>query len=73
MIHSIIPLEVIYESNDMNNKMSSTIMCHINGLQLEVMPIHLAKGQIVRLVNAPLGAYLDPAFSPGSIVHLPLQ
>ncbi|GAB6988975.1 YlzJ-like family protein [Paenibacillus pini] len=66
-LHTIIPLEAIWEGADKLDQPSEEVT--IQGVLMQVNPLGNNEAQIVRLLGCPLGDYLNPAFAPGQIIH----
>ncbi len=73
MIHSIIPLDVIFDNPSANHQEQATMICQVQGMQLEVKPLDFSRGQIVKIINGPLEAYLNPKYCPGAVIVLPSE
>lgn len=49
---------------------STTMEVSYGGMLLQVEPIGGGEARIVRLLDCPLAAYLDPAYAPGAVIRL---
>lgn len=72
MIHdSIIPLELIFEGMDTFSPQYVNVV--ISGIQMQVEALDSGKARIIRLYSPDPQDYLNPIWSPGSIVQIPLD
>lgn len=67
IIHSTIPMEVIFENNEKVNKQDIHEVQFGHATML-VEPISSYEGRIVRLISPNPQDYLNPRFAPGEII-----
>ncbi|WP_442600890.1 YlzJ-like family protein [Paenibacillus sp. KN14-4R] len=69
MIHfSVIPQEQIWEGFDSYQPKFS--ITQVAGLQMEVEPVGVGLGRIVRIYSPDPQHYLNPLYAPGTIISL---
>lgn len=69
MIHySIIPLETIYDGIEQYSPVYTQLT--IQGVRMDVEPINMHQGRIVRLYSPIAQDYMNPKYAPGQIVNL---
>jgi hypothetical protein len=68
--HTILPLEIVLDGFGDPNRMRRTVEIRTGGMLLEVEPVGDGLGRIVRLLDCPLDAYLDPALNPGNLIRM---
>lgn len=66
-LYTVMPPELLWSG--MWNE-EDTREIRMNGLLMQVRPVNENEAVIVRLLECPLDAYLNPANMPGSIVPL---
>jgi YlzJ-like protein len=67
MIHdSLIPLELVFEG--METFAPNYMNVEISGIQMQVEALEAGKARIIRLYSPDPTDYLNPEWSPGSIV-----
>jgi len=66
-IYTNMPIELVLSGVDQPRQADMEI--EINGVLMQVAPVNATSGMIVRLLNSPLQAYLDPAYAPGQLIQ----
>lgn len=67
-LYTVMPPELLWSG--MWNEGEDTREIKMNGLLMQVRPVNEHEAVIVRLLECPLEAYLNPTNMPGSIVPL---
>ena len=67
-MYTVMPPEQLWSG--MWTEIEDTREIRMNGLLMQVRPVNDTEGIIVRLLDCPLEAYLEPANMPGSRVPL---
>ncbi|MGO4531446.1 YlzJ-like family protein [Paenibacillus sp. 2TAF8] len=67
-MYTVMPPEQLWSG--MWTEVADTKEIRMNGLLMQVRPVNETEAVIVRLLECPLEAYLDPANQPGSTVSL---
>jgi hypothetical protein len=67
IIYTSMPLELVYEGYE-NFKPQYEEIEH-NGVSMVIEPSGPYQGKIVRLLSCNPQHYLDPSYSPGSMIH----
>lgn len=70
-IYTLMPLELVLSGIEQVEPSSTEI--YVRGMLMEVKPVAPGFGQIVRLLSAPLPAYLDAKYMPGTIISYQLN
>jgi hypothetical protein len=65
-LYTIVPEELVWE--ELARPQPRTVEVRLGRLLLEVAPTAPGMGTIVRLLQAPLDAYLRPELSPGRMI-----
>ncbi len=66
-LYTIMPLEQVLEG--MQEERAPSLEIQHEGMLLQVEPIAPGAGKLIRIVQADLERYLDPAYSPGTLIH----
>lgn len=66
-IYTTMPLELVFEGWSADPE--PMIEVEYGSLRLLVTPVAPGVGKLVRLLAAPLDAYLQPAFEPGKLIY----
>jgi len=67
IIYTSMPLELVYEGyNEFNPKYEEI---EHQGVKMMIEPFSPYKGRVVRLMSSNPQDYLNPSYSPGSIIH----
>lgn len=66
-LYTSMPLELVMEG--LENEMEPMQEVWASGIKMQVVPIAAGMGKIVRLLECNLDDYLNPNYTPGSIVH----
>ncbi|NOU93371.1 hypothetical protein GC093_09095 [Paenibacillus sp. LMG 31456] len=68
MIHyTVLPMEVVMEGIDKMEATSVEIV--MNGIMMQVQPLNSTQATIVRIMSCDPQNYLNPRYSPGSIIE----
>ncbi|WP_340393942.1 YlzJ-like family protein [Paenibacillus sp. FSL E2-0177] len=67
-LYTVVAMEQVWEGAF--NNYAATREISVQGMLMQVEPMEEGRARIVRLLDCPLNRYLDPAFSPGSIITL---
>lgn len=68
--HTILPLDIVLDGLGDPQRMRRTVEIRTGGMLLEVEPVGDGLGRIVRLLDCPLDAYLDPGLNPGKLIRM---
>ncbi len=71
IIHSIVPIEQIFEGFDQIRDELEEIQ--MDGLIIQVLPINSRQAKIVRLISPNPHDYLNPKYAPGEMIDYHLQ
>ncbi|WP_127508411.1 YlzJ-like family protein [Paenibacillus humicus] len=66
-LYTIMPLEQVLEG--IRQERASKLEIQHEGMLLQVEPIAPGAGKLIRIVQADLECYLNPAYSPGTLIH----
>lgn len=66
MLYTSVPLEVVL--NGLNEQPGPFVDIAIGGIRMQVEPLSPGIGRIVRLLECPLDAYLQPDLTPGTVI-----
>ncbi|MBB3109453.1 hypothetical protein FHS18_001505 [Paenibacillus phyllosphaerae] len=65
-LYTSMPLELVLDG--VNTQPGPFVDVVHGGVKMQVEPVSPGIGRIVRLLECPLDAYLDPQYAPGTIV-----
>jgi len=65
-IYTAMPIELVLDG--VQAEPAPLVEVSVNGLTMQVSPIAPGLGRIVRLLAAPLDAYLLPEYAPGQTI-----
>lgn len=66
-IYTNMPIELVLSGIDQER--ASDLEIESNGILMQVTPLDMTSGTIVRLLRCPLNTYLNPAYAPGQTIH----
>lgn len=66
-LYTTMPLELVLKGYE--DDVEPTQEVWVSGIKMQVVPIAADMGKIVRLLECSLNDYLNPSFTPGSIVR----
>lgn len=69
IFHSIIPEEIVFEENNLQNKEINKIIKY-NGLEIEVISLENGQGKIQRIFSTYPKDFLNSKLQPGSIINI---
>lgn len=67
ILYTSMPLEIVLAGMDDERKPSLEVWT--DGVMLQVEPIAPGVGRVVRLLHCSLDDYLNPSYTPGSIIN----
>ncbi|MFB9329759.1 YlzJ-like family protein [Paenibacillus aurantiacus] len=68
-LYTSMPLELVLSG--MNEQPGPYVDIVIGDIKMQVEPVSPGIGKIVRLLECPLDAYLNPQYTPGTIIAYP--
>lgn len=68
MLHTIVPLEVVFGPN--YSDLPKHQLVKVDGVQLLVEPIDFGEVKVIRLISSNPAHYLESRFQPGSCLKL---
>ncbi|MCR8642130.1 YlzJ-like family protein [Paenibacillus sp. N1-5-1-14] len=69
MIHySVVPQDQIWDGFE--DYVPTYYVTQVSGIQMQVEPVELGMGRIIRIYSPDPQMYLNPDFSPGALVSL---
>lgn len=66
-LHTIMPLELVLQGIQ-DEQSNSLHEITVKGIKMQVIPIAPGMGRIVRLLDCGLHDYLNPAYTPGTMI-----
>ncbi|MCC3381290.1 YlzJ-like family protein [Paenibacillus farraposensis] len=66
-LYTVMPMEMVWEG--MWKEPEALAEVRVDGLLMQVQPLESRRGIIVRLLECPLEAYLNPRYEPGQVIE----
>lgn len=66
-LYTVMPMEMVWEGMWKEPEVLAEV--RVNGLLMQVQPLESRRGIIVRLLDCPLEAYLNPSYEPGQVIE----
>lgn len=69
ILHTIVPTDEVMKGFD--DAKYNYLDIDVGGVQMQVNPIGIGQGRLVRLLSTDPAMYLKPEYQPGSIIQWP--
>ncbi len=70
-LYTTMPLELVLQHTDEEHEEMLEVWS--GGIRMQVVPVAPGVGRVVRLLDCSLDDYLNPAYTPGSLIQYGLK